>query len=302
MMSDQFISCVPNTIRVEPMRVIRNLIEVKISDKQLSSANFIDGIDIQVRSEKPFTVNAYWVVKIRDIHLEIEKDWKTMRDELWEKRFLLGNKSLLQNEPQIHLVGQEPVQCNIKPPRSIDIASMTVTPRDFYPLVIIVTCHEEEPNPLGSAAAANIHIVHIKDDIVPMKSQVIKQYIKQIDGRILDISQLYPEESAACIICFEEASQEEGLKLFCLLPCRHSSICSNCIGRIRECPKCRSPIASVFDINAPSADQMQQANSRPAGSSIDPSLSYLYDDHEASNGQSRRSTGFFGSIKSMFGL
>lgn len=298
-MSEEFVSCVPSTIRVERMQIIRNLIEVKISDEQLKDANLTDGIWIQVRSEKPFTINAYWIVKINDLHIELEKDWKTLRDELWENKFLEQEaKCLLRNQPQIHLESNETVQCNIKPARPIDTTSMTVTPRDFYPLVIIVTCHEEEPNPKATDAAANIHIVHIKDSIVTLKSHVIKQYMKQIDGKILDISQLYAEESAACFICFEEADPVEQLKLFCLLPCRHSPICSNCIKRIRECPKCRCPIATVFDVNGfPANEVNQQQDSRPH---IDPTIQHLYDD--ANSGQRQRQGGFLSSIKSLFGI
>lgn len=310
MMGDQFISCVPTTIRVEQMRVIRNLIEVKIPIEHLNEANFKDGLRIQVRSEKPFAVNAFWIVKIHDIHLEIEKDWKTIRDELRQNQFLRdGQKSLYQNELQIYNQTHELVQCDIKPPTEIDTSNMTTTPRDFYPLVIIVTCHEEEPNPLATDAAANIQIVHIKDSIVPIKSHVIKQYIKQMDGRILDVSQLYVEESAACFICFEEADPGENLNLFCLLPCRHSPICSNCIQRIRECPKCRAPIASVFDISAPSADKSLSPTGG-ARQTIDPSLRHLYNDADTTDGSGSRTNnnngrqqkGFIASIKSLFGM
>lgn len=300
MLSDQMLSCVPTTIKVEQMNVIRNLIEVKISEEQLKSANFTDGIQIQVRSEKPFTVNAFWIVKIHDIHCDIDKDWKTIRDELWDNKFLAGNnKSLHQNQPQIHHQTNESVECKIKPPQPIDTSKMTVTPRDFYPLVVIVTCHEEEPNPQGTEAAANIHIIHIKDSIVPIKSHVIKQYIKTIDGKMLDISPLFLEDSAACFICFEEANPDERLQLFCLLPCRHSPICSECIKRIRECPKCRCPIASVFDINAPLMSSTSQSEDAANQQTIDPNLRHLYDDPD---GNTRRRQGFFGSIKSMFGL
>lgn len=295
-MNDQFISCVPSTIRVEQMRVIRNLIDVKIEDNQLNLANFTDGLEIQVRSEKPFIVNAFWVVKIQDLHNEIGKSWQTMRDELWDEKFL--DNSLHRTKPQIHQESNESVKCKIQPPKPIDTSLMTTTPRDFYPLVIIVTCHEEEPNPQATDAAASIHVVHIKDSTVPLKSHVMKQYIKQIDGKILDISQLYVEESRACFICFEEANPQEDLKLFCLLPCRHSPICSECIGRIRECPKCRCAIASVFDINAPAAGYAPPSST----SSIDPSLRYLYDGEDDTRQRRRPGGGFLSNIKSMFGL
>lgn len=250
-MNNQFLSCVQyDNIRVEQMRSIRNLIEVKISDEQLKAANFSDGIKLSVKSIKPVAVNAFWIVKIRDM-VDIEKDWRTMRDELWDNRFLAdGSKSMFQNQPQIYQQSNEEILCDIKPPSPIDTSTMTVLPRDFYPLVVIVTCYEEEPNPQAQDAAANIHIIHIKDAIVPIESHVIKQYIKQINGGILDITQrrIFNEETEACFICFEEANPVGGLKLFCLFPCRHSPICSNCIKRIRECPKCRYPIGSVFEV------------------------------------------------------
>lgn len=321
-MNDQMGSCVATAIRVEQMRMIRNLIEVKVPEGELNSANFTDGLKIEVKSEKPFIVSAYWIVKIVDLHREIEKDWRTLLTQLTDESFLSdgvetgGRKksspaqrpaALFRSKKQVYHEIQQLVQCEIRPPCEIDTSSMTQTPRDFYPLVIIVTCYDEDPNPIGSDAAANIHIIHIKDSIVPIKSHVIKQYIKQIDGRILDISQLYQEESAACFICFEEADPVEGLKLFCLLPCRHSPICSNCILRIRECPKCRCPIASVFDINSPGAETMSvAAASESRGPTIDPSLRHLYDDHEgnvrrASRRQEQKS-GFLSSLKSMFGI
>lgn len=302
-MDDHFGSCVRPSYEVEQMQLVRNLIEVKISDQQLNAANFTDGIQIQVRSEKPFTVNAYWIVKIVDIHSEIGKDWKTMRDELWDNKFLSeGGKSLYRNEPQINQQSNEQTLCNIKPPKPIDTSNMKETPRDFYPLVIIVTCHEEEANPQATDAAANIHIVHIKDSVVPIKSHVIKQYIKQVDGKILDISQLYVEDTAACFICFEEANPDEGLQLFCLLPCRHSPICSNCVKRIHECPKCRWPIAKVFDINAPLADRVLSTSSEQPG--IDANLRHLYDNNEESSRSSRtrEQKGILSSIKSLFGF
>lgn len=302
-MNDYLGSCVRTPLRVEQMQLVRNLIEVKISDEQLNAANFTDGIQIQVRCEKPFTVNAFWIVKIVAIHSEIAKDWKTMRDELWDNKFLAeGGKSLYQNEPQINQQSNELTVCNIKPPKPVDTSNMKETPRDFYPLVIIVTCHEEEANPQATDAAANIHIVHIKDSIVPIKSHVIKQYTKQIDGKILDISQLYAEDTAACFICFEEANPDEALQLFCLLPCKHSPICSNCIKRIYECPKCRCPIASVFDINAPPAVDPSASSGQ---SGIDPNLRHLYNgnnDQTNNSSRARGQNGFINSIKSLFGF
>lgn len=298
-MSDQVGSCVFNTVQVDHVKLVKKLLEVKISDEDLKAANFSDGIEIQVIGAKPFTVNAYWVVKIQDMHKEIEQDWLTMRDKLWDSKFLVGqNKpSLYQNKPQIYQETNETVKCRVKPPKPIDTSEMNVMPRDFYPLVIIVTCHEEEPNHAADDIAANIQVIHIKDEIVPIKSHIIKQYTKQIDGKILDISQLFVEDTFACIICFEEANQDDGLKLYCLLPCRHSPICSDCIRRIRECPKCRCVIASIFDINTPATTSQNSTNQE--GSGIDPKLSYLYDHGQ---NESRRKSGFIASLKSMFGI
>lgn len=298
MMSDQVRSCVLSTVQVEQVKLVKKLLEVTISDDDLKAANFTDGIEIQVIGAKPFTVNAFWIVKIQDLHREIEKNWKTMRDELWDMKFLdkKNKSSLYQNKPQIFQQTNELVKCCIKPPKQIDTSKMTATPRDFYPLVIIVSCHEEEPG-LADDIAANIQVIHIKDDIVPIKNHTIKQYTKQVDGKILDISQLFVEESLVCFICFEEANPREGLKLYCLLPCRHSPICSECILRIRDCPKCRCPIASVFDINALPANEGSSTSAN--GSGIDPNLSYLYDDNRQA--MSQRKTGFLASLRSIFG-
>lgn len=256
MWQEQISSCVVNPIPVNQIHMVRKLLEVKILDEKLQTASLSDGLEIQVKSAKPFTVNSFWIVKIQDIHHEIERDWKTMRDLLWDGKFLHRSQvhndppCVDRNEPQIFPQTNEVVNVKICPTKPIDISCMPV-PRDFYPLVVIVFCHEEEADLAANDVAANIHLIHIKDDVVPIKSHVIKNYTKQIDGKILDISQLYADDTQVCMICFEDANGEEGLRLFCLLPCRHSPICSTCIRRIRDCPKCRSPIASIFDINAP---------------------------------------------------
>lgn len=258
MWQEQISSCTVNPIQVTNVQLVRKLLEVKIPDDSIKNANMKDGLDIEIIGSKPFIVNAYWVVKVQDLHKEIEKDWLIMRQLLTNGQFLAGSNThkacLSTSEPQLFDKLNESLMVKLKPPKPIDTSTMTVTPRDFYPIVVIVSCNEEEDSDVrANDIAANIHIIHIKDDIVPIRNHVIKNYTKQVDGSILDISQLYPEESLACMICYEDADIEQGIRLFCLLPCRHSPVCSNCIRRIRECPKCRNFIQTVFDINAPSS-------------------------------------------------
>lgn len=296
MWQEQISSCSVNPIRETNFQIVRKLLQVKIPDEELYKANLKDGLNIQVTATKPFTVNTFWIVKIQEIHREIEKDWVTMRDLLWQEKFLAdreGNFSkpcLYRNEPQIFHQTNELVNVKIQPPELIDLSNRPL-PRDFYPLVVIVTCHEEEPERNANDVAANIHLIHIKDDVVQANSHVIKNYTKQVDGKILDISRVYTEETHACMICYEEADPAVGLRLLCLLPCRHGPICSVCITRIRECPKCRTFISSVFDI-------MGTANQTQPGQT-----SSSQNDSDDPRGRNKpRQSGFMASIKNFFSM
>lgn len=212
---DDLGSCVRVPVRIDRMKLVRNLTQVKITEEQLDQANFNDGIKFTVRCEKPFTVNAYWIVKIDDLYTDLLTDWKTMRDSIWNNTFLTEKKSMYQNEPQIFYECNQDVECNVTPPKPIDTSSLGNLPRDFYPLILVVTCFEEEPDPHGTDAAANIQVIHIKDAIVPMKSHVIKQISKQIDGKIIDnVTKVFAQENESCMICLEESASA----LFCLLP------------------------------------------------------------------------------------
>lgn len=296
MWQEQISSCTIDPIRETNFEIVRKLLQVKIPDEELYNANLVDGLSIQVTATKPFTVNSFWIVKIQDIHREIEKDWITMRDLLWQEKFLAdqdGNPDkpcLDRNEPQIFHQTNEVVTVKIQPPGPIDITNMPL-PRDFYPLVVIVTCHEEEPERDANDVAANIHLIHIKDSVVPVKSHVIKNYTKQVDGKILDISRVYTEETQACMICFEDADPSIRVRLLCLLPCRHGPICSTCIQRIRECPKCRTFISSVFDI-------MGTANQTPVGQNSGDQA----DSDEARRRSKPVQSRFMASIKNFFGM
>lgn len=157
---------------------------------------------------------SHWKVKINDIYADLQMDWKSMRDSIWNKEFLTDQKSLYQNEPQIFYECNQDVECCVKPPQTIDTNKMGGLPRDFYPLVIFVTCFEEEPDPHGTDAVANIQVIHIKDTIVPMRSHVIKQLSKQVDGKIIDISKVFAQDTESCMICCEESKSS----LFCMLP------------------------------------------------------------------------------------
>lgn len=267
----------------ERMHLVEDLLKVTIPKEYLTTATINSGVNIKVCSTKPFMVSAFWIVKIDELHIDLQNyPWIQLRDALWDNKFLSDNdKARYISQPVIHLCkgSNEESEINVKPPVEIDISKYDKLPRSFYPLVIIVSLHEKDFNPTKSEAVASIFLLHFKDTIVPTSSHVIKQYTKIADGRVLDVSKLFIEDERSCMICYESPNVEP---LYCLLPCRHSSICHECIRRLTECPKCRHPIRSVFDLNAPLASSQQAPGVAVAspgpGFGIDPSVRHLYDD------------------------
>ncbi|KAG1668699.1 Cell growth regulator with RING finger domain protein 1 [Nymphon striatum] len=109
-------------------------------------------------------------------------------------------------------------------------------------------------------------IIHVKDKICKMGSQILFQYLKRKAGGIFQLKNLYVENTSSpddkkheqsdqspnsfdysppdCIIC-----QSKQISL-ALLPCRHTCVCESCFMKLEDrCPMCRSKITSYFRIS-----------------------------------------------------
>ncbi|CAH1981179.1 unnamed protein product, partial [Acanthoscelides obtectus] len=146
---------------------------------------------------------------------------------------------------------------------------------------------------------ALINVVHIKDKVCTLPTSILAQYLKQANGQLSCLKQLYlatgnpggyeegqiplavaepveggPSSVEPTLVCrtnedstFWNTSGEQ-LCVVCqyfplsraLLPCRHTCICASCFDKLDRCPMCRGPIKSYFCIRG--EEYMPKASSQ----------------------------------------
>ncbi|KAK7603645.1 hypothetical protein V9T40_003644 [Parthenolecanium corni] len=136
-------------------------------------------------------------------------------------------------------------------------------PRLYYPLVILLI--RDNPIMHPDETVALVNVVHIKDSVCTLPTSILAQYLKQANGQLSSLKQLYLATGNSLTYDDNEAPQEklvmdnnlvceQQLCVVCqyfplsraLLPCRHTCICASCFTKLENCPMCRSPIKSYF--------------------------------------------------------
>lgn len=126
------------------------------------------------------------------------------------------------------------------------------SPRSCYPLIVILASKlidEDFDNKNDNDVAFMINVLHVKDKICPLDTNVITRLLKKCNGLTINLQTLYTPDfddetnengTTICVIC------QENLVSIALLPCRHTCTCLECFNRIDKCPLCRSYIRSYF--------------------------------------------------------
>nr|CAD7432513.1 unnamed protein product [Timema monikensis] len=141
------------------------------------------------------------------------------------------------------------------PQQALDLGT---PPRLCYPLVIFLV-RNDQGSTHPDETVALINVIHIKDLVCTLPTSILAQYLKQANGQLSCLKQLYlatglSYEDESNTTAVPQLSQEEQLCVVCqyfplsraLLPCRHTCICASCFIKVDRCPMCRSPIRSYF--------------------------------------------------------
>nr|CAD7200686.1 unnamed protein product [Timema douglasi] len=141
------------------------------------------------------------------------------------------------------------------PQQALDLGT---PPRLCYPLVIFLV-RTDQGSTHPDETVALINVIHIKDLVCTLPTSILAQYLKQANGQLSCLKQLYlatgiSYEDESNTAAVPQLSQEEQLCVVCqyfplsraLLPCRHTCICASCFIKVDRCPMCRSPIRSYF--------------------------------------------------------
>ncbi|BES92997.1 Cell growth regulator with RING finger domain [Nesidiocoris tenuis] len=115
-------------------------------------------------------------------------------------------------------------------------------PRTWYPLVVVQARTGTIPD--SCDILAMVTIAHIRDTSCPLQTSIIAQYLKQVNGNLLCLKQLFVASDATanslCVVCQANPLTRA------ILPCRHTCTCDSCFEKLENCPLCRGKIESYF--------------------------------------------------------
>ncbi|PRD23436.1 UNVERIFIED_CONTAM: Cgrrf1 [Trichonephila clavipes] len=95
-------------------------------------------------------------------------------------------------------------------------------------------------------------VVHLPDEGFPLSPQIIGQHVKTSNGGVCTVKKVYlssPESSRIggenidlCLACYHRAITAV------IIPCGHACVCTTCLEFCKNCPVCRGPSHSYFEL------------------------------------------------------
>ncbi|XP_022817904.1 cell growth regulator with RING finger domain protein 1-like [Spodoptera litura] len=232
---------------MQPPRLLMQRVHIPFTFKVQENAPIgYNGVNCCVSSTVRYWHASWWGAPVRELHRTL---WGSLAEILASNNFNF-TKNSPHDEKTLRLSTEEPLQ--LGPP-----------PRSCYPLVVILARDLRDTGELRpDDTVALISVVHIRDDQCPLPSGVIAQYLKQANGHLSCLKQLYvsgecgPAEGCGECGPAEGYGAADALCCVCaahplsraLLPCRHACLCADCLPKLDKCPICRSVITSYFCI------------------------------------------------------
>ncbi|KAF6216748.1 hypothetical protein GE061_001097 [Apolygus lucorum] len=223
---------------------------------QDSSRSSYQEIKCMVSSQENYRLLAFWGVSIRELHMFLWRPWSVISSAINQGVLLMGHYQ--QRGYEIKDVSHRDKIITMSLPKGPrEPLDLGTPPRLCYPLVIFLV---REPRDAlhPDETVALINVVHIKDSVCTLPTSILAQYLKQANGQLSCLKQLYLATGNP--VSYESGLEfVEGVDQLCvvcqyyplsraLLPCRHTCICASCFNKLDTCPMCRSPIKSYFCI------------------------------------------------------
>lgn len=267
--------------RIPQMNMMKVHIPFTFKLLETSKSSYSE-LQCSVSSQVKYCVHAYWGVNIRELHIFLWRPWADVKNACLRGDFLKGYYQYPGLQVQKTAHSDETITLKLPAP-SLDLGT---PPRLCYPLVIFLFRTDKEDDLHPDETVALINVVHIKDSVCTLPTSILAQYLKQANGQLSCLKQLYlatgnpggyeegqiplavaepveggPGTLGRTLVCGNEDSalwnsSGEQLCVVCqffplsraLLPCRHTCICASCFDKLDRCPMCRGPIKSYFCI------------------------------------------------------
>lgn len=244
--------------RIPQMKMMKVHIPFTFKLQYASKSSYAE-VQFLFSSQVPYTLQAFWGVSIRELHLFLWRPWNKFNASLQQGVMLQGHyqqRSRVIHEQNKH--AEKTLRlCLPKPDLELG-----PPPRLCYPLVIFLVRRDNPTSLHPDETVALVSVVHIKDDDCTLPTSILAQYLKQANGQLSSLKQLYL--ATGNVSNYEEVVNEsafsvcEQLCVVCqffplsraLLPCRHTCVCASCFVKLDTCPMCRAPIKSYFTVRS----------------------------------------------------
>lgn len=228
---------------------LRNPFLLKIDSKSLSIDNYTDGLELNIVCECSFWIFSFWAVNINKLHQKLALSWDVLKNQLIDGKFI-ENFASYTNDPELYKDEYNKITHKITSPERLDRSALGSNQRSSYPLVVMMAINDKEIEDQIEIndIVLRVSIIHVKDNIIPLETSIIAQYIKRKSGIVLNLQDLYVSVDSCdnmpyCVIC------QENYITRALLPCKHACVCAECFPRVELCPLCRSAIQSFILFN-----------------------------------------------------
>ncbi|KAJ8964674.1 hypothetical protein NQ314_004706 [Rhamnusium bicolor] len=138
-------------------------------------------------SQVKYRVHAYWGVNIRELHIFLWRPWSDLRDACLRGDFLRGYYQYPDIKLERTSHSDQTITLKLEGP-ALDLGT---PPRLCYPLVILLYRNDIEDSVHPDETVALINVVHIKDTVCTLPTNILAQYLKQANGQLSCLKQLY---------------------------------------------------------------------------------------------------------------
>ncbi|XP_044017220.1 cell growth regulator with RING finger domain protein 1-like isoform X2 [Aphidius gifuensis] len=206
----------PHSPRIPQMKMMKVHIPFTFKLHESSKSTYAE-VECEVSSQVEYSLQAIWGVSIRELHLALWKPWNAMRDASLNGTLLQGHAQYL-TPPQIQPHGEETLRLSLPAPE----LELGTPPRLCYPLVIFLT-RKDNRDPHPDETVALVNVVHIKDSVCTLPTSILAQYLKQANGQLSCLKQLYLATGNSTSYDEGDVSSGIGPALALAEPCNNSN-------------------------------------------------------------------------------
>ncbi|XP_030855376.1 cell growth regulator with RING finger domain protein 1 isoform X3 [Strongylocentrotus purpuratus] len=172
---------------------------VKFAEESSAPASLKDGVELTVQTGVPCFLQGFWVVDctafsemLRSTRTERTRD---LEEKLQDISCSSSNKYFLNADTSksIHLKISDDIRGDKAGSGSETDLDLGPTPRSKYPLVILVSLHDEDYETWSHNVSIHtmLWVVHLPDSIITKPLHIISQMLITSQGLVCDVQKMY---------------------------------------------------------------------------------------------------------------